>query len=69
MVATLASSLVVFDEYKSFVLGFDLDDKVDIILAYNLRNFSVKIFQSFADTLYFVGGDTARFELRLNELV
>lgn len=59
MVTALTSAFVIFDKNESVVLPFDFKKKVDILLADNLRDFGVEVFQSFTDALYFISGDTA----------
>lgn len=69
MITSLAPALVVLDEYKPFVLGFDLNYKVNVILTYDFGDFSVEILKPLTDSLNFVGGDAAWLEFGPDKLV
>lgn len=69
MVAALTPSFIILCKNKALVFGFCLNHKVTILAFKNFLNFSFKVIQSFSDSLDFVGGDTAGFELNLDEFM
>jgi hypothetical protein len=69
MVAALASAFIVLGKNEALIFSFCLNHKVAILTAKNFLNFSVKILQSFPNSLNFVSGNATRFEFGPDEFI